>query len=643
MNPTTEQAGRTSSATWTSRLHELAESDDLPALVIEQALTLLVEETDSLGALLWMSADAAGQDLKPVGRVGETAAPLLDARSAPRAAMLPALRQAWGLRKRTAIGPGQSTFQNTPLHRTTQFLIPVVGTERVLGLVHLIAPAEVDPKHYREQVQPAEQAAQSLGQYLSRRQEKVAEHEVTSQREVLKLMRRLVQSDTPHAMLSELANFSRYLLESQQAAAVGFVGSRVETVFSDVIEVNRKAVRVRAVQSMAEVARDRGVPLTYSRDQALHGEDEPLTPLLHQFFETTEASALVLLPLQAGKRVAGVLVVEYIQPDHASQRAPIQQLLADDAGPILARCIDEHCRPLRRTANAMTAIRQRPWRAAVTTALVAGLLAVAAAGLFVVPVPLNVRVNATLEPRQAATVAAPFQGRIEEVLVEPGQAVQAGQVLLRFDSRDWELELSELEAEANRQTLAMNAAMSRGEQADARAAEFQLQRLAFQRQRVQRRLDRSAVRAGIDGVVLSERLTRLEGRDVGAGQELFELGDLDRFDLVLEIPERELPLVERAMRAHGTVPVTFLSRAWPELLQEAMVSEQARLLPTSVARDDQSEPRYRMIVPMELADAEARLAVANPSGRAKLDVGKSSVAYRYFRRAWHYLRMQLLF
>lgn len=644
MNPTTEQAGQSASApSFSEQLQKLAESDELPAQVIEQALTLLVREADSLGALLWMSADSAGQDLKPVGRVGEAAAPLLDARSGPRTAMLPALRQAWSLRKRTAIGPGQSNFENTPLHRTTQFLVPVVGRDRVLGLVHLIGSAEMDPKHYREQVQPAEEAAQALGLYLARRQEKVSDQDAVSSREVLRLVRQLMHAETPKAMLSELANYARHQLDAQQAAAVGFVGSRVETTFAEVVEVNRRAVRVRTVQSLAETARQRGVPLTYSRDQALHGDDEPLKPVLHQLFEMTDATAVVLLPLTDGERVPGVLVVEYLQPEQASERAPVQQMLAEDAGPVLARCIDEHRRPLRRTARALTVMRDRPWRALVTTTLVAALVAAVGLGLFWVPVPLNVHVNATLEPRQAATVASPFEGRIDEVLVEPGDPVTAGQPLLRFDSRDWELELAELEAEMGQRRIERDGAMAQGDQAGAREAQMHMERLAYQRQRIERRLERAEVRASIKGVVLSERLSRLEGRDVAAGQGLFEIGDLAQFELELEIPERELPLVERAMRERGEVPVTFLSRAWPELLQDAAVTDQARLLPTSVAESDQAEPTYRMIVPMDLAVSEARLALANPSGRAKLNVGESSVAYRYFRRAWHYLRMQLLF
>ncbi|MFW6058952.1 MAG: efflux RND transporter periplasmic adaptor subunit [Phycisphaeraceae bacterium] len=645
MNPTTEQAGQSAPAVSSlpQHLQELASSEDLPSRVIEQALSQLVEQTDSLGALLWMSADSAGEQLKPVGRVGEAGAPLLDPHGAPRGAMMPALRQAWSLRKITAIGPGQSTFEDTPLHRTTQFLLPISGAERVIGLLHLIGPAEVDPKQYRALLEPAQQVGQALGLYLSRRQEKVQQQDQTSQRELLKLMRQMVRAEAPRAMLSELANFARSVLDAQQAAAVAWVGTRTEVLFSEAVEINRRAVRVRNAQSLAEAARQRKVPLTYTRDQPLHGEDEQLAPLLHQFFEMSEAAAVVLLPLTDGERVPGALIVEYLHPGDASERSPTQQMLAEDAGPVLARGIDEHRRPLRRTSRVLLKLREQPLRALATVTMTLALLAALVAGLFFVPVPLDVRVDATLEPRQAATVTAPYEGRIAEVLAAPGQHVQAGDVLMRFESRDWELELASIEAQLRQQRVAMNAALRESDMARFESAQLEVQRLTLQRQRVQRRLDDATVHADIAGVVLSERLDRLQGRNVAAGDELFELGNLDEFDLVLQVPERDLPLVERAMRESGEVPLTFLSRAFPEMLQRAAVTERARLLPTSVADERQDEPMYRMIVPLELPEGHAQLALANPSGRAKLAVGESSVAYRYFRRAWHYLRMQFLF
>jgi putative peptide zinc metalloprotease protein len=79
--------------------------------------------------------------------------------------------------------------------------------------------------------------------------------------------------------------------------------------------------------------------------------------------------------------------------------------------------------------------------------LYASIAIVTAAILAVLFVPLPYRIFCPLEiePRDAATVHVVVPGRLEEVLVKPGQHVEAGQPLVRLSNPDLLLEIAELE------------------------------------------------------------------------------------------------------------------------------------------------------------------------------------------------------
>lgn len=159
----------------------------------------------------------------------------------------------------------------------------------------------------------------------------------------------------------------------------------------------------------------------------------------------------------------------------------------------------------------------------------------------------------TLQPITQSILTAELEGRIAEVRVRAGEAVRAGQVLVRVDKRDLESRLAEQAAnlansraqfELAEKTYARNADLrerrfisqtsfdnfkstldANREAVNARAAQFALARQA---------LEKATVRSPIDGIV-AERLVQ-PGQHVGLNARLLTVVALEALEFEAQVP-----------------------------------------------------------------------------------------------------------
>lgn len=643
MTPTTEQVQQIVQQALSS-FEQLASSDDAPAKVVPQLLSALTQALRAEGAAAWMPADANGSRFLPIAAVGASAQHTLDEqKKGPIPPVHAAVHQSWSQRRVIAAAPGQAEFLDTALGQTTQFYIPVETAGRLLAVLQLLCGADLDPKVYREYAGFAQHAARALALYLNKRHSQLMQQDAEGRGAQLRAVHQLLMLQSPHDVVHELANLARPLLAAQRVAVVGYWRGRTEIAFSNTVDVNRKAVLVRAVELLADAARQRGVPMVFSDDQQLTGDDEPLAPLLDDLFNLGDAQAVCLTPIRFEQRIVGVLIAEYGSVTEASQRASHQQELAGLAGPVLEKAILWHTRPLRRTSQLIGSVRDKPVAAAVRSLAVLAVVAGAIYGLFFMPVTIPVRGDARLEPAMLAMITSPYGGRIDQVHVTAGQQVRQGDVLVSLDDSDLRLQLAEVTRGIDQEHVRQQQARREGNITEVRATELKIAQLEIRRRTIERLIERAHIRAPIDGVVLNERPQHLKGMTVPEGDQLLQLGDLKRFDLVVEVNEDDLILVEQSLRNGRPVPVEFLSHASPDDVETATIEHLTALSPTSTLNEMQTRHVYRLTAPIELKGISAELALANRTGRAKLDTGQGSVAKRYFRGVWRFVRMTVMF
>ena len=195
------------------------------------------------------------------------------------------------------------------------------------------------------------------------------------------------------------------------------------------------------------------------------------------------------------------------------------------------------------------------------------------------PIARRVLVSGTLEPARMVEVGSQVSGTIASLRADFNSRVKAGQVLAQLDPASFQARLVEAEAgiakaraERARRQAAFDDARMKLEDAEALAGDQQLARAELDLARTtmqqaaadvkgadadiaaaraavtqaQVSLDRTVIRAPIDGVVI--------GRHVDVGQTiaasvhapvLFTIGDLRRMRLLAEVPEGEVGGVQR--------------------------------------------------------------------------------------------------
>lgn len=178
------------------------------------------------------------------------------------------------------------------------------------------------------------------------------------------------------------------------------------------------------------------------------------------------------------------------------------------------------------------------------------------------------RMAATVEPRALISLAARTEGTVQNVAVEEGDRVSAGQLLAQLDVAEAAAELARSQAQLASATLDFERAIELRRRGVATAIEYQAADVALQVARSQRDLWQSRVSYGrIEAPQASMIIARhIEtGEAVESQSTLFELADMDQ--LVLRLGVSELDVVH--LQQGQQLPVTL--DALPELRLEGVV------------------------------------------------------------------------
>lgn len=319
-----------------------------------------------------------------------------------------------------------------------------------------------------------------------------------------------------------------------------------------------------------------------------------------------------------------------------------------------------------------TAARIKRPRLLATLATV-GLVA---AAICLVPVRQRVYCTFHLEPHAARQIYVEVPGRLIELRAAGGQRVEAGQPLAQLVNEDLGIEVARFEAQ--RDELRLRLASLRQQRFDDPAAALQLPQVekslaAVEEQLAQlhRDIERLLLVAPAAGVVIPPVAkadaatpasalpewhgTPLEERNVGAwleeGTLLCQLGDPETADAVLVIDQTDIEFV----RLGQTVALKL--EALPELTVRGQISEIARAdlkatpqhlstrsggeLPTRP--DAQGIERPLTIVYQARVfplDVPAEIIAGGLRGRARIEVGRQTVAQWCLRTLRHTFRFQ---
>ena len=277
-------------------------------------------------------------------------------------------------------------------------------------------------------------------------------------------------------------------------------------------------------------------------------------------------------------------------------------------------------------------VAKAPWPASVPVArrprLARRGLAAALLLALLLPLPDQVQAPRLIEPLTRRVVTAPVTARIDEVSVDPGDHVEAGAVLVRFDST--QIERDREEAAAALQAASTQAAVARadGDVEAERLAQLKAAQLSGQVTLLETRLAETEVRAPIAGTVSGEDLRRRAGATMGRGDTLFSIAGPGGYRAELLVGDSDIARVKPGAAVSMRLASRPLSRVRGEV---------SRIYPLAEVADGRNI--FRTLVTIDREDAEGLRA--GMSGNGSITGGWAPLGWQILRPAVRWARLKL--
>ncbi len=409
------------------------------------------------------------------------------------------------------------------------------------------------------------------------------------------LVARLHAGLDPTQTAYAIANDGRQWIGSDRVSVVRLKSGRAATLaVSAVDHVDRRSAQVAALERLAAAVAASGEPLAWQ--DTSHSELPPqLMGVLQDYLDLGHARQLVAVPLgKFALLIAESFVAEVPRETLVARTHELAQI----SGSALENALAHHALPLlplqQRIAAAAGVLSQRP---------IAALMAVAAAVLgvvllAVVPADFTVQAEGELQPQLRRNLFAPSDGVVEEVLVQHGEKVAKGDVLLRLRNAALDLDHSRLSGElqtAQARLSAVRSARSRPQESDQAPDENQL---ASEEQQLQQQIagiesqlavlaqlqSELTVTSPLSGTVLTWNTHELlADRPVQQGQVLLGVADTTGpWTVELHVPDADAGHVLAGQRGDAAnLPVTFLLASDPAATHHGQLQRLAQTTDTS--------------------------------------------------------------
>lgn len=329
------------------------------------------------------------------------------------------------------------------------------------------------------------------------------------------------------------------------------------------------------------------------------------------------ARVCLLADFASQTQAALVVLGESVEPSALEGRLGCQESLRELAVYLRIRRDAEATWWQRCRASLAATLRGK--RMAAWAAAVFGL-----AILLAIPAPHYVAADCQCEPSTRRILTAPFDAQLAESFVKPGDVVEAGQLLARFEGVEIASEIESLDAERKRIQQQHDAAIAKGEASVAAEAALELRSITSRLDLARQRKKRLELRSPIAGVVVSGDLEEAVGAALAIGQTMLEVAPLERMTAEIYVDESDVSLVS----AGQPVSLRFEGASGDEF--ETTV---ARIFP----RAEIVEGENVYVAEGDITGESASLA-PGMRGRAQIYDGWRPLAWTLFRKPYLAIR-----
>ena len=341
-------------------------------------------------------------------------------------------------------------------------------------------------------------------------------------------------------------------------------------------------------------------------------------------------SSICSFPLRHGGEVKGVLTVE--RPRESEFEAEGLEAMRLSADLATARTVNLHDQDRWFGAKAAAGIKRAAAAAVGPKHTWAKLIVLAVLGLTCFLIfakgEYTVQAPTTLLAASQHIVPAPFEGRLEEVLVDQNDPVTKGQVLARLDASDLKTKLagsraSLLAKEKARDDARYNNNVNEGEKLEAEAQEVRKEIQLLEEQIAQ-----ASLTAPCEGTIVKGDLKQRIGGPVQLGEALFEICRPEELRGELQVDERDIHEVQAGQKG-----------------EFAAIANPAKRVPLEVISITPSaevvESKNIFKVRVELRAKPDRGMIPGVQGVSHVSIGRRHFAWIWAHRAVNWVRLKL--
>lgn len=241
-----------------------------------------------------------------------------------------------------------------------------------------------------------------------------------------------------------------------------------------------------------------------------------------------------------------------------------------------------------------------------------------------VPFPHSVKCTAVCEPAVRRIVGAPFDGKLQDVLVRAGDEVSEGQVLAVMDGGELRSERATLEAKLAQARQRRAAALTTQDPSKAELERLEVSQLRSEIEVLESRAGRLELKSPINGIVVVGDLERAKGAPLATGEDLFEIAPLEDLMVEVAIPERDISYIEEGLS------ISIQLNAARGRTQKSVLKA---VHPRNELRDSQSV----FIAEADIENSKLNLR-PGMSGDAKVHAGFKPLGWILFHRPFEAMR-----
>jgi multidrug resistance efflux pump len=256
-------------------------------------------------------------------------------------------------------------------------------------------------------------------------------------------------------------------------------------------------------------------------------------------------------------------------------------------------------------------------------------VALALAGLTLLPLPHQVSGPARIEGQIQRVMAAPADGFIQAAHARPGDVVRQGALLVDLAEQDLQLNQERWRSQVAQFDNAYASAMTRGDRSEAAISLSRLEEAQAQQALAEAQLQRARIRAPFDGVVVQGDLSQSVGAPVQQGDVLMTLASQRGRRLIIDVDERDIARITPGL--HGTLRLS--ATPW-----EGVAFQIRRIAPQAVHREGRTVYEVEAWFQPMLERSSAEGLRPGLLGHARIDIGLRPPLWSWLTSAAQHLR-----